>query len=715
MKKGRLLFSLFATFLLSGCSVSDKETKPVDSEEVTLSIYKQYQKNGGTLSYEAWLSSIKGEKGDDGQTPYIGSNGHWYIGYEDTGVLANGITPHIGQNGNWFLGNTDTTVKALGKDGQTPYIGENGNWWIGEVDTFVNAIGTENEIATKVLTGAGVPSESLGFENNLYIDVLTLDVYTKMNDSWHLIDSMKELQLVDGTDIELRVNGDLIQWRLKDSEEWTTLFNKNSFLDDADVNEKIQLRVFNGFLQWKQVTESDWSDLINLGNMSFSHKMCTVIYDVNGGVMPNDSPYSTQVRYGDTLNLPIPTRESYSFEGWFFGEGVNAGQVTLVTPITKNLVLKAKWEEVSTDPGIQKYKYYNIVGNDDWKFSSYSVNSGKNTFTYKVASVEGYPIAYTPYVYTYRGENKDIKFNIGNDVGKIILDNISNSVEKLADKIKTVEIKDSVYADIKAKTDDLSVQNEHYYVLDSSYARAMYSATSLLSYYKSCVPDYFLKDGAFTKFIATAYQRGTMFRLVLRTKVDYYLRILHNTVNNTFESQLFAVLDSNYQMTGMIETANIDDTWPSDLAKYNDEIQLVANKSQLVSDGVTYNNEIITGSKSFSVSDKITEVCLSFDDRTNPISELALIRLGKTTVKFVITYRSVKETITADFIISTKFGSSQSYKLHLSDQAGTITSSGDDSSSNVTQSLTSFVNNPYYVRIEAYGGSLDGNVTFSIN
>lgn len=32
----------------------------------------------------------KGEKGDDGLTPYIGENGNWWIGDKDTLVKANG-------------------------------------------------------------------------------------------------------------------------------------------------------------------------------------------------------------------------------------------------------------------------------------------------------------------------------------------------------------------------------------------------------------------------------------------------------------------------------------------------------------------------------------------------------------------------------------------------------------------------------------------------
>ena len=131
------------------------------------------------------LQGIKGDKGDkgdpgeDGDTPYIGSNGNWWIDGVDTGIPAtgssgsdgsdgsdgkdgqdgkdgkdgeDGLTPYIGSNGNWWIGTTDTGIKAAGtdgadgvdgKDGLTPYIGSNGNWWIGTTDTGIKAAGTD--------------------------------------------------------------------------------------------------------------------------------------------------------------------------------------------------------------------------------------------------------------------------------------------------------------------------------------------------------------------------------------------------------------------------------------------------------------------------------------------------------------------------------------------------------------------------------------------
>ena len=155
-----------------------------------------------------------GLNGADGSTPFIGTNGNWWIGETDTGIKAegkdglngekgekgpkgdtgrdgaNGLTPYVGENGDWWIGEKDTGVRAVGKDGQkgdagakgdkgdqgeqglqgekgdkgdtgedgqdglTPFIGENGNWWIGTTDTGVKVAGTDGAKGDKGETGA---------------------------------------------------------------------------------------------------------------------------------------------------------------------------------------------------------------------------------------------------------------------------------------------------------------------------------------------------------------------------------------------------------------------------------------------------------------------------------------------------------------------------------------------------------------------------------
>lgn len=204
MKKMNKLFVAFLLFGLTatGCSMfpgaGGAKKRSNNQEDVSQrveneydaqahDIYELYLANGGSMTYEEWLESIKGEKGDkgdkgakgdkgdkgdqgeqgpqgevgpqgeqgetgqNGQTPYIGANGNWWIGDQDTGIAAqaafdeNYPTPYIGENGHWWFGLNDTGIIAEGVNGETPYVGENGNWWIAGVDTGYKAIGVDGE------------------------------------------------------------------------------------------------------------------------------------------------------------------------------------------------------------------------------------------------------------------------------------------------------------------------------------------------------------------------------------------------------------------------------------------------------------------------------------------------------------------------------------------------------------------------------------------
>ena len=112
-------------------------------------------------------------------------------------------------------GNTSSPTQTA-KDGETPYIGENGNWWIGEVDTGVPATGPKGDKGdtgetgpkgdkgdtgdtgakgdkgdkgdtgeagtdgTSMLTGNGAPDATLGKEG----DVINLEVDPKSHPVW---------------------------------------------------------------------------------------------------------------------------------------------------------------------------------------------------------------------------------------------------------------------------------------------------------------------------------------------------------------------------------------------------------------------------------------------------------------------------------------------------------------------------------------------------
>ena len=104
----------------------------------------------------------QGTPGKDGLIPHIGTNGNWYVGYQDLGIKAqgaqgtpgrDGIAPHIGANGNWYVGDKDLGVKAQG------------------------ATGMPGKDGSRIYAGKGAPDENKGSIEDWYIDTENKRLY----------------------------------------------------------------------------------------------------------------------------------------------------------------------------------------------------------------------------------------------------------------------------------------------------------------------------------------------------------------------------------------------------------------------------------------------------------------------------------------------------------------------------------------------------------
>jgi len=98
---------------------------------------------------------------------------------------------------------------------------------------------------------------------------------------------------------------------------------------------------------------NEWTKICSLQGLRgddamHANETHTVTYSPNGGALPEDVEASVTVNYGDTLELPIPTRENYTFEGWYTGDTINDGKFTSVTPVTKTIILTARWKANTT-------------------------------------------------------------------------------------------------------------------------------------------------------------------------------------------------------------------------------------------------------------------------------------------------------------------------------------------------------------------------------
>ena len=72
------------------------------------SAYEVAVENGFSGTETEWLASLKGatgapgadgRDGEDGKTPYVGDNGNWYIGADDTGKPSRGVKGEPGSPG----------------------------------------------------------------------------------------------------------------------------------------------------------------------------------------------------------------------------------------------------------------------------------------------------------------------------------------------------------------------------------------------------------------------------------------------------------------------------------------------------------------------------------------------------------------------------------------------------------------------------------------
>ena len=141
MRKGKKLFLMGLSVLALtagtlGVTACDNSSGIVDSSSTITQtedneirkVYNMYVSNAQEkgeipLSYEAWLTSIRGEKGEQGET---GAQGPQGIQGEKGEDGEDGLTPYIGENGNWWIGDVDTGVKASGEKGDKGEQGETG-------------------------------------------------------------------------------------------------------------------------------------------------------------------------------------------------------------------------------------------------------------------------------------------------------------------------------------------------------------------------------------------------------------------------------------------------------------------------------------------------------------------------------------------------------------------------------------------------------------
>lgn len=103
---------------------------------------------------------------EDAVSPYIGSNGNWFVDSRDTGVPASGKNPYVGDNGNWFVFDAlenkyvDSGVVAKGK---TSYDIAVENGYDGSYEDYVKLLQDvieSSELVKEAITMANEAAEN---------------------------------------------------------------------------------------------------------------------------------------------------------------------------------------------------------------------------------------------------------------------------------------------------------------------------------------------------------------------------------------------------------------------------------------------------------------------------------------------------------------------------------------------------------------------------
>lgn len=345
MKKGILtkaFISLFLSLTLSSCATQG-------------AIGPQGPQGEQGVPGQTGPTGPAGNDGQDGvsivnivKTSSSGSVDTYTIYYSDGTTSTFTVTN--GEDG-------DSIQGEPGQDGHSPVItiGPNGNWFIDDVDTGQPSTGTDGlpgADGATWLNGETNPADSDGKNGDLYLNTTSFDIFLKSNDHWSKIGNIKGADGSDGNDGTNGTNGtNGVDGNdgLPGADGSTWLTGPENPTNETGKNGDLYLNTssYDIFLKSNNV----WGLIGNIkgekgvdGNDADTYGITyTVTFDPNGGELI-DSETSVQTNYGETIVLPMASKDGFIFTGWYTGFSVNDGKFTSVTPVTKDITLYAGWE-----------------------------------------------------------------------------------------------------------------------------------------------------------------------------------------------------------------------------------------------------------------------------------------------------------------------------------------------------------------------------------
>ncbi len=300
-----------------------------------------------TIKYTNGTTSIfVVTNGKDGQTPYIGDNGNWWIGEKDTGVSAKGDTGKSAYQIWLDNGHTGTEEDFLnwlkGSDGTN---GTNGSDGISVTNTYIDENGNLIcEMSDGSTINAGKVKDTTKHKVNFYIDddlIQSLDVL----DGEKIVSPSEEAtagytikqwnSIEDGgfrwlfsaytvtSDLNLYADFTYNEYTITyvDSKYQTVIDSLTVTYDKSYSLSTIENQTGWTFTGWRDENGNSFanSGIFRIANnltlnACWAANRYIVTLDPNNGTV---SSTTVRVTYDSLYELPTPTRTNYIFLGWF--------------------------------------------------------------------------------------------------------------------------------------------------------------------------------------------------------------------------------------------------------------------------------------------------------------------------------------------------------------------------------------------------------------
>ncbi len=564
---------LIILILLFGCNKTKEpniDNNLENHDSIQEQIYELAIESGYQGTYQEWLNSIQGKDGLTIELQVTDGYIQWKYTTENDNSWRNLISLSSligipGQNGK------EVTFKVENGYIQWQYIGD-ATW--------------NNLIELTILTGqTGNNGKEVTFKvENGYIQWQYIG-----DDIWNNLIELSSLVGPKGDDasnIEMKADGEYITWKYNHEENWNILVDLKTLVgpkgDDGENGKEIILRVENGYIQWQYTGDIDWNNLVELETLKGENgkdaenygKTYVVCYDSNGGQFPENYSDVITIKYGETLDLPIPVKDGYIFLGWYTGLGVNDGQVNNATPITKNMSLVAMWEE-KDKAIIEENLFYNYEEKEVYEIESKSFSSNNIIYKYLLGTLYNVPISYGEAKQMY-GSSVQLSFEKGNIQ--------ETTVEHALEKASTIGY----------ETFEQTEYNGGFHIgqfldlgANKTFGNTEIKSTTTSEVISSAKSEAnSISDGVTYTIENTKDTIGNYYRIVLVLDINYYAYVKYNALNDKMEIYITIEQSNNYKTTleksidknGNFSSIDVDFDKIFDLSKFS--------RSKLEQDGM---------------------------------------------------------------------------------------------------------------------------------